>query len=123
MLTRAELGRAAEAFVADYLEREGYRVIERNFRVAGGEIDIIALDGNVLVFVEVRARTGARVVEADETVDARKLKRLMLAADWFLQTRDGFMDHLWRVDLVAITLDHRGSIRRFNHYDNLTLDE
>jgi putative endonuclease len=120
---RGDIGRAAEAYCAGYLQRRGYTIVDRNFRVRGGEIDIVALHDGALVFVEVRARTGMRVVAADETVDVRKLGRIMLAADAFLQAHPDYQDCVWRVDLLALTLDSSGVVRRFNHYENLTLDE
>jgi putative endonuclease len=116
-------GAAAEAYCAGYLERRGWQVLARNFRVRGGEIDLVALHEDVLVFVEVKARTGEHAVVAEETVDARKLRRIMLAADAFLQQHGEYADLLWRIDMLAITLDGRGIVRRMSHFDNLTLDE
>jgi putative endonuclease len=120
--TRDATGAAGEAFVAGRLARQGYRIIARNWRVRGGELDIVALDRDVLVFVEVRVRTGERIVSAEETVDARKLGRIMLAAETFLYEHPEHADAIWRVDLVAITLDATGAIRRYRHMQNLSLD-
>src|SRR5688500_14052776 len=52
---------AGEAFVTGRLQRDGYRILDRNWRVRGGELDIVALDGEILVFVEVKVRTDGRV--------------------------------------------------------------
>lgn len=117
-----EVGRAGEAFAEQHLERLRYRLVARNWRVRGGEIDIIAVDGDVLVFVEVRARARRGPVIAEATVDERKLTRIMLAADAYLQRHDEFRDHVWRVDLIAIAFDADGSVAWFRHYQNLTLD-
>lgn len=117
-----EVGRSGEAFAEQHLKGLRYRLVARNWRVRGGEIDIIAVDGDVLVFVEVRARARHGPVIAEATVDERKLTRIMLAADAYLQRHDEFRDHVWRVDLIAIAFDVDGSVAWFRHYQNLTLD-
>lgn len=77
-------GSAAEALAAAYLEARGLRVIERNFRVRGGEADLICRDGKVLVFVEVRLRGNPRFGGAAASVTAAKQRRVMLAARHYL---------------------------------------
>ncbi len=120
--TRTDTGKAGEAYVAGRLERERFRIIARNHRVRGGEIDIVALDDETLVFVEVRVRSGERVVTSEETVDVRKLQRIMLAADRFIAAHPVYHDAIWRVDLVAITLRRDGTVQRLSHLKNLTLE-
>lgn len=120
--SNAEIGSAGESFASQHLIAAGYAIVARNWRVQGGEIDIIALDGDSLVFAEVRARADRAPVIAEATVDNRKLARIMLAADAFLQAHDDYHDRVWRVDLIAIAMDSAGSVRWFRHYENLTLD-
>jgi putative endonuclease len=120
--SRVDEGRAAEAFVAGRLERQGYRVLDRNVQVRGGELDIVALDGDELVFIEVRARTNDAYGLAEASVDRRKLLFLMRSAGTYIARRPEHEDRVWRVDLVAITLDSRGVIKSYQHYTNLTLD-
>lgn len=119
---RARRGAAAEAFVAGRLERTGYRIIDRNWRARTGELDLIALRGELLVFIEVRSRRGEAMGSADESVDARKLQRLMSTALAWLDEHAEHQERLWRVDLIAVTLDDRGALAAYNHYENLTLD-
>lgn len=119
---RARRGAAAEAFVAGRLERAGYQVIDRNWRARSGELDVIALQGELLVFIEVRSRRGEAMGTADESVDARKLQRLMSTALAWLDAHPDHAERLWRVDLIAVTLDERGALAAYNHYENLTLD-
>lgn len=80
-------GREAEALAARYLERRGVRVLQRNFRIRGGEIDLICQDGPILVFVEVRLRTHQGFGGASASVTAAKRRRLVLAARYFLACR------------------------------------
>jgi putative endonuclease len=80
---RDALGRAGEDRAAALLEAHGYRIVARNVRLPGGEIDIIARDGDTIVFVEVKARGGNAFGTAIRAVDARKRATLRaLAADW-----------------------------------------
>ncbi len=122
MARTTDAGNAGEAFVTDRLQRAGYRIIDRNWRIRGGEIDIVALDGETLVFVEVKARTGERVGYAEDAVDARKLTRLMRAAEMYVEAYPEHSDRVWRVDFVAITLSVGGVVRRYSHNENLTLE-
>lgn len=78
-------GAAAEQAAADHLARHGLAVLARNYRVKGGEIDLICRDRGVLVFVEVRARAGGAFGGAAASIDARKQARLVLAARHYLQ--------------------------------------
>jgi putative endonuclease len=77
-------GREAEDLAARHLERRGLRVIRRNFRVRGGEIDLICRDGKTLVFVEVRLRSRQDFGGAGESITAAKRRRIILAARHYL---------------------------------------
>ena len=80
-------GQAAEALAAQYLERHGLRIIRRNFRIRGGEIDLICQDGRSIVFVEVRFRSRSDFGGAAASITAAKRRRLVLAARYFLAGR------------------------------------
>ena len=83
MNARARLGHAGEDAAVALLQAEGYRIVGRNVRVPGGEIDVIARDGDTVVFVEVKARSGTSFGSAVRAVDARKRATLRaIAADW-----------------------------------------
>lgn len=85
--SRTELGRRAEQLAAQLLLREGYRLLERNYRIRSGEIDLIAEEGEILCFVEVRSRQNAELGHPLETIDHRKRGRLLRAAEHYLATR------------------------------------
>lgn len=122
MSSRTETGAAGEEYVAGWLARRGYQIVGRNVRYRGGELDIIAIDGTELVFVEVRVRTGTRFGNAGESVDERKLATLMRAADTFRERQPELAEMIWRVDLVAITLRPNGSVASIDHHENLSLE-
>ena len=77
-------GARAEALAAAYLVRQGLAIVARNFRTRAGEIDLVARDGRVLVFVEVRLRRSARFGGAVESITATKRARLVAAANAYL---------------------------------------
>jgi putative endonuclease len=94
-------GRAAEADAADWLASQGYRIVERNHRNDGGEIDVVAWDGDSLCFVEIKARAAARHVPVLAAVDHRKQRRLVRAARLWLALRGG-CDPPCRFDVLAV---------------------
>ncbi|HEV3087013.1 MAG TPA: YraN family protein [Candidatus Elarobacter sp.] len=82
-MNRAQRGRAGEEAAAALLEAHGYRIVGRNVRLPGGEVDIIARDGDTVVFVEVKARATTAYGSAVRAVDARKRATLRaIASDW-----------------------------------------
>lgn len=104
MATTVEKGRAAEDRAVHELERRGYVVVARNARTKRGEIDVVARDGDVLVFVEVRSRADDRYGEAKATVGGRKQARVVGAASaWLAQLRPPWP--ICRFDVVAIEGD------------------
>jgi putative endonuclease len=77
-------GAAAEALAAEFLQGRGLKIVARNYRCRGGEIDLIASDGDTLIFVEVRLRSDAAFGGAAESITAAKKKRLTFAAAHYL---------------------------------------
>ncbi|WP_113700174.1 YraN family protein [Nonomuraea lactucae] len=101
MAAKNELGRHGEQLAVDYLEAEGMKIIERNWRCRYGEIDVIAEDGDTLVVVEVKTRSSRSHGTALEAVRPSKLTRLrMLAAKWLAGQPRTF--HAVRVDVIAL---------------------
>jgi putative endonuclease len=98
-----DLGRAAEQAARQHLERNGLRLIEQNWRCRQGELDLVMLDGDTVVFVEVRARRHSAWGGALESVDARKRGKLIMAAELFLQQQSRWARHPCRFDVVAIS--------------------
>lgn len=78
-------GRAGEAAAAGLLETAGYRIVKRNLRLPGGEIDLVCRDGDTVVFVEVKYRSSRRFGSALSAVDARKRERLRRLAEDYVQ--------------------------------------
>jgi putative endonuclease len=100
MTSRAETGRRAEELAAAFLKSKGFEVVERNFRAKVGEIDVIAKDGDEMVFVEVRARSGRGFGGAAASVDGAKRRRVIRAARVWLAARG--WDGACRFDVVTL---------------------
>ena len=99
-------GRVAEDAAVAWLERHGYRVVERNHRNAAGEIDVVAEDGEVLCFIEVKARTETLFGSALAAVGPRKQRRVARAAALYLALRG--IQPACRFDVLAMEADEQG---------------
>lgn len=98
---RLPLGRRGEEIAARHLRHCGYRILERNFRAAGAEIDLVAADRGTFVFIEVKTRSGAGFGTPAEAVDGRKAERIRRAAGIYLK-RMHAAEQPTRFDIVAI---------------------
>jgi putative endonuclease len=95
-------GKAAEDFAAAYLRARGMDIRARNHRCRGGEIDLIAQCGELLVFVEVRLRNHRRFASGAQSVDHRKQQRLVQAASHYLQQQHGANPPPCRFDVISM---------------------
>ncbi|MFZ5830683.1 MAG: YraN family protein [Planctomycetota bacterium] len=116
-LARPTLGQRGEALAARYLLRKGYRIVIRGSRMPGGEIDLVALDGRTIVFVEVKTRTSADHGHPAEAVDDEKQRRLTRLALRLLK-RHGLLDHPARFDVVAVTWPENRRRPTIEHFIN-----
>ncbi|MFA5941999.1 MAG: YraN family protein [Sinimarinibacterium sp.] len=99
-------GAQAEDAALRLLANGGLRLVARNFRCRGGELDLVMLDGVTLVIVEVRARASARFASAAESIDARKQTRIVLATQMFVVTHPQHAQRAIRFDVVAFDGTH-----------------
>ena len=113
---RAKLGTFGEELASRFLQDHGYQIVTTNYRCAYGEVDIVALEGEELVFVEVRTRRDGIFGTPEESLSGRKLQRLLATCQNYVQQR-GAKDAPWRVDLVSVYLDGGRSrrLQRINH--------
>ena len=98
---RHQFGQASEHLAEQFLVAKGYRIIERNLRTAVGELDLVAEDGDVLVFVEVKGRTSEAFGGALEAVDYRKQAKLVKLASQYLAQRH-LSQKACRFDVVLV---------------------
>jgi putative endonuclease len=107
MLAKDVLGKRGEQMAADYLAASGLAILERNWRCAQGEIDIVAADGRTLVICEVKTRSGTRFGTPLESVTAQKARRLRRLAVLWLRDRSALFDAV-RIDIVGVLLPASG---------------
>lgn len=100
---RQSLGKKGEEIARSYLEKQGYTIIISNFRTKSGEIDLIAKDGEVLVFVEVKTRTNEQFGSPFDAVTSRKRGQISRVAMEYM-VNNGGMDQPARFDVVAVRM-------------------
>jgi putative endonuclease len=118
----ARRGRAGEAHARAWLEGHGYTTIATNWRCASGELDLVMQDGDELAFVEVKTRTGDRFGHAAEAVSDAKRRKLLASAEWFLAEHPEHQDRIWRIDIIAVTIDPRDGTASIEHYENALVE-
>jgi len=117
------IGYEGEKLAADYLQSKGYEIIEMNFTVQGGEIDIVARHKEMLVFVEVKTRSSDFFGNGEESVDRDKYRLLQKAVQKYLTTRvRNEPDHDYRIDIIEIELDQKMHLlKNIQHYEDIEL--
>jgi putative endonuclease len=111
---RMRLGKWGEGVAGRFLQEKGYRLLDANYRCRWGEVDIVAQEGDELVFVEVRTRRGTQYGTPEESVTAAKARRLIATAQDYLQ-QHGQEESEWRIDLIAIRLDGDHKVQDIAH--------
>jgi len=111
-----KLGCWGEDLAEKYLREEGYNIVDRNFRCRSGEIDIIAMDGTELVFVEVKTRRNLNFGLPCESVTALKIKRLKRAAAYYASSHPVKHSGV-RLDVIEILMQH-GTVY-IHHIENV----
>lgn len=114
MALHNEIGKWGEDLARDYLIGKGYAIMEQNQRVGHKEIDIIAIKGNRIVFVEVKTRT-TDFVDPEDAIDAKKIARLTKAADRYIQTYN--IRHEPQFDIITI-IGSPTTPYRLTHYED-----
>ncbi len=104
---RTKLGSWGEQLAGRFLLDNGYQIVTTNYRCSYGEVDIVALDGEELVFVEVRTRRAGNFGTPEESLSKPKLRRLLATCHNYLH-QSGMEDASWRVDLVSVSIDKGG---------------
>lgn len=108
-----------EDIACEYLKKKGYKIIERNFRKKYQEIDIIAICGSILVFVEVKTRRTNSYGTPFESITPRKLRNLVKLSQLYKLMHPHFPDYM-RIDAIGVTLSWDKNIEKVEHIENIT---
>jgi putative endonuclease len=114
-LDKTAIGQNGEHAAVVFLKNKGFQVIQTNYRVAGAEVDIIALTGRILCFVEVKTRKSGDYGLPEAFVHLAKQRKIIRAAKFF-STRKAYREYQVRFDVVSIISDENGMV--FDHLEN-----
>jgi putative endonuclease len=116
-MKRRETGALGEKIACDFLGKNGYDILETNYRCPEGEIDIIAKQAATLVFVEVRTKKSRLFGSPEESITQVKKERLKTLAERYGQEHDN-LPSAWRIDVVAIQMENNGRVSRIELIEN-----
>ena len=117
-MNNLNLGKKGEEIAAKFLKAKGFKIIETNFRIRGGEIDIIAVEDQTLVYVEVKTRTTNQFGSPEEAVTPNKIKFLKRSAKFYRNARKNLPD-LERIDVISIDFS-KSKTALVKHIKNIT---
>ena len=118
---KRKIGDLCEGLAVKHLRRRGFEVLQRNYQKKWGEIDIVAKNGDILHFIEVKGATDSNV-KPEENVSPWKLKRLWRAIQtWFLDHED-FAEMEWQIDVMAVFLDFERKKAKIRWTKNVILE-
>ncbi len=120
--SRQRLGTFGEQVARRHLEAKGYGFEAAAWRGPEGELDLVMRDADEVVFVEVKTRRGEGMGRAEESLSERQRRNLLATAAAYLEGHPQLGDPIWRIDLVAVTLDKVGVVCRVTHLENAVLD-
>lgn len=118
-MKRKDLGQLGEELAARELKKNKYKILKRNFRSKFGEIDIIALDGDFLVFVEVKTRWSEKFGSPEEAITSWKIRRMIKSAQYFKMLHPELPEAM-RLDAVAVDLTPPGKMKEIRIIKNIS---
>ena len=118
-MSSRDIGMIGEKYAVEYLLLEGYKILERNFRNRFSEIDIIALDRDILVFIEVKTKTSLKFGQPYEEVTKGKLKKIKRGVQYYLLLRKKYVNYKMRLDVLSVLLNNDKGLEKLKHYKNL----
>lgn len=111
--------RLGEDIASKFLKKKGYKILEKNFRKTYGEIDIVAVKDDFLVFVEVKTRKTTLFGGAIEAISSYKIRKLLKTAQFYKSISKNLPDSL-RMDAILIDLDSFGKVREIKHIEDIS---
>ena len=116
-MTSLSIGKLGENIAQEHLKNKGYNIIEQNYKTKYAEIDLIAKKKNVLVFVEVRTKTGEEFGTPEDTLNRDKKRKLRMNAMAYVNRKK--WKGPYRIDAVCIVFNPDQTINRLDHYKSI----
>ena len=119
---KQNIGKLGEDIAVKYLEKHGYRILERNYRKPWGEIDIVTQQNDELIFIEVKTQNQELEWRPEENITRHKKHQLSRIITTYLKANKIPENQNWRVDVLAITLDFKTKNAQIEHIKNIVLN-
>jgi putative endonuclease len=120
MTHNIEVGTLGEQLAREFLERNGCKIIDKNFNTRYGEIDLIAKSGDEILFVEVKTRTSSKYGYPEYAVDRKKISHLLRALMIYMKIRS--IRDFWRMDIVSVELDMETRKAKISWFKNVSMN-
>jgi putative endonuclease len=121
MTLRSQIGKYAEDLAVEYLSKRGLVILFRNYRKPWGEVDIVARDGKVVVFVEVKANSSDYInFQPEIRANRDKMIKVIRTARTYLAQFD-LNDSEWRLDVISIIIDKERGVAKIKHFKNIDI--
>ena len=114
---KKEVGNKGENIACTFLESKSYNIVEKNFRAAKCEIDIIAQKDEYIIFIEVKTRSSQKFGSASQSVGGAKRKNIIKAAEMFIALNDLYIDMQPRFDVIEVYIDVKAGRNYINHIE------
>lgn len=108
------VGYSGEEFVSKFLHRKGYTILDRNYVIQGGEIDLVCMDGNQIVFVEVKSLFSKSEILLEQTITRKKARSLIRTCRAWLSNKN-LENSEWRIDFVGVIFERYDKIIAVKH--------
>ena len=116
--TGHSVGRHGETVAADYLVAKGYTILARNWRSPYGEIDLIATQDRVIIFVEVKTRTGKSLGPPEISITPKKREHMRNTAEYYIQQHPELIND-WRIDVITVQVRAGDLSPLIDHFENV----
>jgi putative endonuclease len=114
MQNKRKIGDIAETIACNYLQEQGYTIIDRNYFIFGGEIDIIASYNNKIIFVEVKSLSSEKHIMLEQSISKKKRKALIKTCNfWIYKHHKQYVE--WRIDFLGLIIKSDKSVEKVNH--------
>lgn len=117
--SKQKIGKQGENIAVQFLKKQGYIILDRNFRARPGELDIVAIFADTLIFVEVKTRIGLSFGLPEEAITPRKLREIIKTSQFYKYMHPQLPDAM-RIDVIAIVLSETGNAVSLRHIKSIT---